>query len=98
MDLACEAVDSRGQLLRILPPVTEAAIICVTRAEPAVVEHHALYADLHRAVGELEKCLLVNLEVLGLPAVEDHRALAPGPALGNDALLYDRMKAPAHPR
>ena len=89
-----DAVDERvqpvGPDLGRHHPVAEARAVVAAGAEPAVVEHEALDADLGRAVGEVEQPVAVVVEVDRLPHVQRDRALGrdrprPGPQVAVEA-------------
>ena len=81
LDRPGEAVDAAGELAPIDDPVAERESFGVARAEPAVVEHEQLDAEVARRGRDLEQPRLVEVEVGRLPVVEQDRPrrVAPPP-------------------
>ncbi len=71
-----------GSLRRVHDPVAERPVIRVPPAEPAIVEHEQLHAQVPRDRRDGDQALLVEVEVRSFPVVEQHGPLpvAPLPA------------------
>ena len=61
-----------GEFLRIHGPVAEAGVIVVALAEPAVVHHEELDAQLGGLIGEGSLPGFVDVEGGGFPGVVEH--------------------------
>ena len=104
------SVDQRMQAVRPDPlvdvPVAQPGRVVTAVAEPAVVEHVALRADLRGEPGELGQPAEVVVEVDGLPGVAHHRSRPArmvragaqvGVEAGGDAVEPDAVR-PVDPR
>ena len=78
VDVLHEGLQAAGPGLGGDAPVAQAGGVVAPGAEPAVVEHVALDADLGGGVGQGLELVQVVVEVDGLPGVEQHRAGAVG--------------------
>ena len=74
VDVLDEALQPLRELLRVHEPVAQAGPVVVALAEPAVVHHEQLHADLGGLVGKLLLAGLVHVERGGFPGVVEHRA------------------------
>ena len=74
LDLVDQRVQALRPHLRVDGPVAQPGPVVSPAAEPAVVEHEPLDADLGRGPGELGEPVEVVVEVRRLPGVDQHRA------------------------
>ena len=77
-----DGVDQRREPVRpeglVHVPVAQAGVVVAAAAEPAVVEHEALDAELRGGVGQFDQGGQVVVEVDRLPGVQHHRARLAG--------------------
>ncbi|GAA2769907.1 hypothetical protein GCM10020219_042480 [Nonomuraea dietziae] len=64
-----ELGQAAGEAVGVGPPVAEAAPVVDAPAEPAVIHHEQLHAQVGGAAGELDLALLVDVEPGRLPRV-----------------------------
>ena len=95
--LPADAGKPARQLLPVRVPVAQRSRVVVSLSEPAVIHHEELHANLLALLREVQQPALIDLEVAGLPAVQEHRPrlLLPGPA--HHVLAHEIMHLVAHP-
>ena len=95
-DRTSDAVDPVGQLAPIDDPVAERAIVRIALAEPAVVEHEELHAEVARGRGDPDEPVVVEVEVGPFPVVEDDRPRPIAPPTARQSLAIQRMERVGH--
>ena len=81
-----------GQLAAIDEPVAERGRVVVAGAEPAVVEHEQLDAEVARRRGDLDQAVGVEAEVGGLPVVDQDRPRPVTPVPARQAVAVERVE------
>ena len=79
-----------GELFGICEPIAKAGSVMVTGAEPTVVHNKHIHAVFYAFVCKVDKLLLVNIEIAGLPSVKNNRAFFHR-VTGHDSLAYKGM-------
>ena len=96
VDLFGKAVDAGGQLLFVDRPIAERALIVVAFAEPAVVEHKQLRADVLGGLRDAENLLFVKVEIGRFPVVDEDRTVLVLPIAAHDVFFDERVHVLAH--
>ena len=86
LDPPGDAGDPVRQLAQVDGPVAERGRVVVALAEPAVVEHEQLDAELVGDPGDLDELVLGELEVRPLPVVDEHRPRPVAPDAAGEPL------------
>ena len=96
VDALREARDAVRQAVGIRPPVAEAARLAAARGEPAIVEDEELDADIVRRLGDAHELLLIEIEVRGLPIVDEDGAHLVAPDTARQARAVELVEVLAH--
>ena len=96
IDILGQLPHAAGQFLFIHRPIAQASGIAVSFAEPAIVQHKHLHAQIRRFLRHAQNFLPVKVEEGGLPVVQHHRALDIAEASGNDMAVYKIMEIGGH--
>ena len=75
VDLRDQLAERAAELFLVHRPVAEGAQIVPALAEPAVVHHQHLDAEIGRLAGQRQQGLAAEVEIGGLPTVEQDRAV-----------------------
>ena len=87
-----------GQLAPVDEPVAERRVVRVALAEPAVVEHEQLDAEVARRGRDLDQLRLVEVEVGRLPVVDEDRPRPVAPRPAGEPLAVQAVERVAHRR
>ncbi|MNP52867.1 hypothetical protein D3C76_1472880 [compost metagenome] len=71
---AGQIIQPLRQLIGVHNPVSQRGGIVIPLAEPAVVQHHQLNAQLLGGFGDGDNLVGIEIEVGGFPVVNQHRA------------------------
>ena len=94
-DLAGQPVEAARQLLSVWLPVAEGAGVVAALAEPAVVHHEQLDPDVPPGSGQGDEAAFGDVEIAGLPTVEQHRPGLMLPSPPDDVLPHEKMQIAA---
>ena len=94
---ACKLAERHAELFLVDGPVTERAPVIPPRAEPAVVHHEHLHAELRGVLRECEQTLAREIEIRGLPAVEQDGRSFLAVFAAADAAAQTAVKSMAQP-
>ena len=97
IDCRDELCQGSPKLLLVDPPVTEASLVVAAVGKPAVVHHQQLDTHLLRQPGELHQPVSVEVEVEGLPAVDEHGTHAVAPVATAHVLAHATMQVLRQP-
>ena len=94
---ACKLAQRHAELFLVDGPVAERAPVVLPRAEPAVVHHEHLHAELRGVLRECEQTLAREIEIRGLPAVEQDGRSFFAVFAAADAAAQTAVKSMAQP-
>ena len=96
IDALRKARDAVRQAVGVRPPVAKATRLTAARGEPAIVEDEELDADIVRRLGDAHELLLIEIEVRGLPIVDEDGAHLVAPDTARQARAVDLVEVLAH--
>ena len=96
IDALRKARDAVRQAVGVRPPVAEATRLTAARGEPAIVEDEELDADIVRRLGDAHELLLIEIEVRGLPIVDEDGAHLVAPDTARQARAVELVEVLAH--
>ena len=96
IDALRKARDAVRQAVGVRPPVAEATRLTAARGEPAIVEDEELDADIVRRLGDAHELLLIEIEVRGLPIVDEDGAHLVAPDTARQARAVELVIVLAH--
>ena len=74
MHASNQIIERSAQLLFVDHPIAEACIIVLhTAAEPAIVQHHHIHAQLGSLLGDCSNLVAVEIKICRFPVVDQHR-------------------------
>ncbi len=91
-----KALDAALQLVLVHLPVAQGLGVVVPGAEPAVVHHQHVHAQLLCLSGEVHQEVIVEVEHRRLPAVYQQGALLMGPLTAHEVVHIEPVEAAAH--
>ena len=90
------ALQAALELLHVDNPVAERAVVVLTLAEPAVVKHHELDAEVFGTGREIVHLRIVEVKVRRLPVVDEDGAHGVAEFAAHDVVAHDLMEGLAH--
>ena len=97
-DLPAQPVQAARQLLFVGLPVAEGAGVVIALAEPAVVHDEQLDANVLPGPRQGYEAAFGDVEIAGLPTVEQHRPGLMLPSPPDDVLPHEKMQIAAQAR
>ena len=93
LDPRRQLTHAAAQLGFVHPPVAQSVMVAGAPAEPAVVQHHHVHAQLGGLLGNLHDFLPGEVHVGGFPVVDQHGAFLPLPGVADDMAADELMEA-----